>query len=229
MHAIPLGMLAAWTYSIWTRCVASWPTTTASPRCPSRSWRSTRRSVRRATQPGGDGAPGRDDGGRKRGLRDQIGAAFAAEVERLAALAADALGCGAGVAPVELTIRTAMIQLGAELLQQLVAADTGHLRAADRLLQGASRRVRRLPRQAGRHRAGPDHRAPRLVSLRRMRTRDRAARRRSRCRGRVAVAGPALDDRPRRGRAAVRRRRRAARRTSRNTVVGEADRTLRRN
>jgi hypothetical protein len=30
------------------------------------------------------------------------------------------------VAPVELAIRTAMIQLGAELLQQLVAADTGH-------------------------------------------------------------------------------------------------------
>jgi hypothetical protein len=30
------------------------------------------------------------------------------------------------VAPVELAIRTAMIQLGAELLQQLLAADTGH-------------------------------------------------------------------------------------------------------
>ena len=30
------------------------------------------------------------------------------------------------MAPVELAIRTAMIQLGAELLQQLVAADTGH-------------------------------------------------------------------------------------------------------
>ncbi len=65
-------------------------------------------------------------GGRKRGLRDQIAAAFAAEVERLATLAADALGSGAGVAPVELAIRTAMIQLGAELLQQLLAADTGH-------------------------------------------------------------------------------------------------------
>ncbi len=56
----------------------------------------------------------------------QIAAAFTAEVERLAALAADALGSGAGVAPVELAIRTAMIQLGAELLQQLVATDTGH-------------------------------------------------------------------------------------------------------
>jgi hypothetical protein len=41
-------------------------------------------------------------------------------------VAADALGCGAGMAPVELAIRTAMIQLGAELLQQLVAADAGH-------------------------------------------------------------------------------------------------------
>jgi hypothetical protein len=41
-------------------------------------------------------------------------------------LAAEQLGCGAGVAPVELAIRTAMIQLGAELLQQLVATDTGH-------------------------------------------------------------------------------------------------------
>ncbi len=64
--------------------------------------------------------------GDERGLRDQIAAAFAAEVERLAALAADSLGSGAGVAPVELAIRTAMIQLGAELLQQLVATDTGH-------------------------------------------------------------------------------------------------------
>jgi hypothetical protein len=41
-------------------------------------------------------------------------------------LAAEQLGSGAGVAPVELAIRTAMIQLGAELLEQLVATDTGH-------------------------------------------------------------------------------------------------------
>ncbi len=45
----------------------------------------------------------------------------------MAALAAEQLGsCGDGLAAVELAIRTAMTQLGCSLLQQLVAADTGH-------------------------------------------------------------------------------------------------------
>jgi hypothetical protein len=45
----------------------------------------------------------------------------------LAALAAEQLGsCGEGLVAVELAIRTAMTALGASLLQQLVAGDTGH-------------------------------------------------------------------------------------------------------
>jgi len=52
---------------------------------------------------------------------------FTAEVERLAALAVDALGpSGAGLAAVELAIRTAMTQLGGSLLGRLLATDTGH-------------------------------------------------------------------------------------------------------
>ena len=56
-----------------------------------------------------------------------IAAEVAAEVERLAAVAVDSLGpSGAGLAAVELAIRTAMSRLGASLLGQLLAADTGH-------------------------------------------------------------------------------------------------------
>ena len=63
----------------------------------------------------------------KRGLYEQIAAEVAAEVERLAAVAVDSLGpSGAGLAAVELAIRTAMSRLGASLLQQLLATDTGH-------------------------------------------------------------------------------------------------------
>ena len=55
---------------------------------------------------------------------------------------------------------------------------------------------------------------------------DRAPRRRTRRRRRVAVAGPALDGGPRRGRRAVRHRRRPARRAGRNPIVHQTDRTL---
>ncbi len=41
-------------------------------------------------------------------------------------MAAATLGSGAGLQTVELAIRTAMTQLGASLLGQLLAADTGH-------------------------------------------------------------------------------------------------------
>lgn len=51
----------------------------------------------------------------------------AAEVERLAGLAARSLGTGGGgLEAVELAIRTAMARLGAGLLEDLLAADTGH-------------------------------------------------------------------------------------------------------
>lgn len=58
-----------------------------------------------------------------------LGEDFAAEVDRLAALAAasvvDGTG-GEGLAGVELAIRTAMAKLGASLLEQLLGADTGY-------------------------------------------------------------------------------------------------------
>ncbi len=73
---------------------------------------------------------------------DQI----AAEVEGLAALAVDALGpSGAGLGAVELAIRTAMTQLGAVLLGQLLAADPG-------------RRGPRIDCGAGHHAVMPHHR-----------------------------------------------------------------------
>ena len=68
---------------------------------------------------------------RKRGLCARLAAAFAAEaaaeVERLAGLAARSLGTGgAGLEAVELAIRTAMTRLGASLLEDLMAADNGY-------------------------------------------------------------------------------------------------------
>ncbi|MEO3862256.1 ISKra4 family transposase [Acrocarpospora sp. B8E8] len=50
---------------------------------------------------------------------------FAAEVDRLAELAAAASGAD-GAVELEIAIRTAMLSLGAELLQGLLAADAGH-------------------------------------------------------------------------------------------------------
>jgi hypothetical protein len=50
----------------------------------------------------------------------------AAEVERLAGLAARSLGTTGGLEAVELAIRTAMIRLGAGLLEDLLATDTGY-------------------------------------------------------------------------------------------------------
>jgi hypothetical protein len=61
-----------------------------------------------------------------KGLCAQIQAEVTAEVERLAALAAAALGGDDDVEAVELAIRTAMLTLGGWLLQRLLAADTGH-------------------------------------------------------------------------------------------------------
>ena len=65
-------------------------------------------------------------GRRKRGLRARFAAEAAAEVERLAALAARCLRAGEGLAAVELAIRTAMTRLGAGLLEDLLALDAGY-------------------------------------------------------------------------------------------------------
>ena len=65
----------------------------------------------------------------KRGLYGTLQAAFTAEVTRLAELAAATLGTasnGQGLAAVETAIRAAMTALGASLLEQLLAAETGH-------------------------------------------------------------------------------------------------------
>jgi hypothetical protein len=60
-------------------------------------------------------------------LRAQLQAEFAAEVERLAVMAARELGAGgAGLAAAELGIRAGMAAVGASLLEGLLAADAGH-------------------------------------------------------------------------------------------------------
>jgi hypothetical protein len=65
--------------------------------------------------------------GRKRGLCAALAEEFTAEVERLAGLAAWALGAeGGGLAAVELAIREAMLRLGGSLLEGLLAADEGY-------------------------------------------------------------------------------------------------------
>ena len=109
----------------WTRCAPSWPTITASRRSVNRSWRSTRRSARPAHRTRRRRRPRPRRRGTK-GLHDQIAAEIAAEVERLAALAVDALGrgCGTGRGGVGHPHRDD--QPGAVLLGQLLAADPGH-------------------------------------------------------------------------------------------------------
>jgi hypothetical protein len=60
-------------------------------------------------------------------LRAQLQAEFAAEVERLAVMAARELGArGAGLAAAELGIRAGMAAVGASLLEGLLAADAGY-------------------------------------------------------------------------------------------------------
>jgi hypothetical protein len=63
----------------------------------------------------------------ERGLCQAFAAEAAAEIERLAAVAARPLAAGgAGLEAAELAIRTAMAKLGASLLEQLLAADSGY-------------------------------------------------------------------------------------------------------
>ncbi|MGH3492886.1 MAG: ISKra4 family transposase [Sciscionella sp.] len=72
------------------------------------------------------GASGRD-GGRKRGLFDQLRAEVEAEVEHLAAQTARSLGASdTRLDTVELALRAAMLHLGADLLEKLLDADTGY-------------------------------------------------------------------------------------------------------
>ena len=82
--------------------------------------------ARPAAAPAAGAPPGPRTGRRKRGLRARFAAEAAAEVERLAALAARCLRAGEGLAAVELAIRTAMTRLGAGLLEDLLALDAGY-------------------------------------------------------------------------------------------------------
>ena len=72
------------------------------------------------------GFPSRDGRG-KGGLRDALAAEQAAELGRLAAEAARAMGCGdAGLEAAEAVIRAGLLRLGGSMLEQLLAADRGH-------------------------------------------------------------------------------------------------------
>ena len=62
----------------------------------------------------------------KRGLRAALAAEKSAEIARLAAEAARALGCEAGLEAAETVIRAGMLKLGGGMLGQLLAADPGH-------------------------------------------------------------------------------------------------------
>jgi hypothetical protein len=63
----------------------------------------------------------------KRGLYDQIEVEFAAEVERLAALAVHSCGAsGQDMRTVELAVRTAMTQLRCSLRERLLSIQDGH-------------------------------------------------------------------------------------------------------
>ena len=62
-----------------------------------------------------------------RGLRAALAQEKAAELGRLAAEAAGALGCGdAGMEAAEALIRAGLLRLGASMLEQVLAADRGH-------------------------------------------------------------------------------------------------------
>src|SRR5580692_482324 len=66
-------------------------------------------------------------GGRKRGLCDALAREKAAEVGRLAAEAARALGCGdAGMGAAEAVLRAGLLKLGGDVLGRLLAADPGY-------------------------------------------------------------------------------------------------------
>src|SRR6266536_1179736 len=62
----------------------------------------------------------------KKGLRDALAAEASAEVGRLAAEAARALGCDGGLEAAEAVIRAGMLKLGGGMLGQLLAADPGY-------------------------------------------------------------------------------------------------------
>src|SRR2546429_4507797 len=69
------------------------------------------------------GAPGA--GGRKRGLFTALAEARSAEVARLAAEAARALGCDGRLGAAETVLRAGLLKLGGSMLGQLLSADPG--------------------------------------------------------------------------------------------------------
>ena len=61
-----------------------------------------------------------------RGLRDALAAEKSAEVGRLAAEAARALGCGNGLETAEAVLRAGLLKVGCGMLGRLLAADPGY-------------------------------------------------------------------------------------------------------
>ena len=100
-------------------------------------------------------APSADDRGR-RGLREQVEAEFAAEVARLTEVAVRCAGSsGEELGAVELADPHRDDAAGRSLLGRLLAADAGHRGQRIDCGRGAFGRVRCLPDQDDRHRAGP--------------------------------------------------------------------------
>ena len=65
-------------------------------------------------------------GERKKGLRDALAAEKSAEVGRLAAEAARALGCENGLEAAEAVLRAGLLRLGGAMLGEALSADPGH-------------------------------------------------------------------------------------------------------
>ncbi len=145
-----------------------------------------------------------------KGLRADLQAEASAKIGRLAAAAARSLGCDAGLEAAETVIRAGMLKLGGGMLEQLLAADSGHRGPRVPCGEGHEAEFVAYRDKTFDTMLGPGHYLPRLVPLRGLRARPGAPGRRARRDRAVAVAGAGRDDRPHRGGRAVRQGRRAA-------------------
>ncbi len=117
------------------------------------------------------------DGRGKRGLRDALAAEKSAEVGRLAAEAARALGCGNGLQAAEAVLRAGLLRLGGAMLGEALSADPGHRGPRVPCGHGHEAVFAGVPGEGHRHRARAGHPAAGLVPLRGMRARPGPARR----------------------------------------------------
>ena len=122
--------------------------------------------------------------GEKGGSATALAAEASAEVGRLAAEAARSLGCDGGLEAAEAVIRAGLLKLGGGVLGKLLAADPGYRGPRVDCGSGHEAEFVSYRDKVIDTVLGPVTLTPRLVSLRGLRARLRAARRRAR-RGRA--------------------------------------------